>query len=153
MKKVLLWICVLPITVVASILAYHLSTFIGNYSLRMFVYGECPWTLSISRIVSSFFMGFVFVIVGTAIAPTYKKYTAIILAAMILILATSNLTIQIVLHSVEGFWEQAEVYVGSILAVIGGIIGFKSTEDLWVEEHSIKQKRYFNPNKDSTNVE
>lgn len=126
MKQIFQWIAVLPGAIISSILAFIVGSFIGYYSARMFIYGgDGRWIWALARITSNILAGGVLVYVGHLIAPKYKRKTAFVLAALTLVFMTVNITLQLVLHVVDGFWEQVEVYAGSVLTFVGAIIGYQ----------------------------
>ncbi len=129
MKDVLKWICVLPGAIAASVLSFAIGSLIGYISTRMFIVGgDGRWIWTISRLIANILAGYVFVYVGTMIAPKYKYQTSVTLCAIALIMVTVGITLQLVLHTVNGFWDQVEVYLGSILTFIGAVSGYESVK-------------------------
>ena len=130
MKDFFKWCGLLPAALIASLLAYIIGSLIGYISTRMFIFGgDGRWIWAVTRLIANIFAGYVFVYVGTMIAPKYKLQTAVTLTAIILVLATVGITLQLVFHLTSGFWEQVEVYLGSVLTFIGAIVGYESAKN------------------------
>lgn len=129
MKELLKWLCVLPGAIAASVLSFAIGSLIGYVSTRFFIVGEDGrWIWAISRLIANILAGYVFVYVGTMIAPRYKHQISVTLCGVVLIMVTVGITLQLVLHTVNGFWDQVEVYTGGILAFIGALTGFESVK-------------------------
>lgn len=129
MKDTIKWLCVLPGAIAASVLSFAIGSLIGYVSTRMFIVGgDGRWIWAISRLIANIMAGYVFVYVGTMIAPKYKYKTSVTLCAIVLIMVTVGITLQLVLHTVNGFWDQIEVYLGSILSFIGAVSGYESVK-------------------------
>jgi len=137
MKYYLKWLGVLPAAVISSILAFALGSLVGYLSTRMFVVGgDGRWIWASSRLIANILAGYVFVYVGTMIAPKYKLQTSVFLVGFVLVLATVGITLQLAFHFASGLWNQAEVYIGSVLAFVGAIIGYESSKAKQIKKKS-----------------
>jgi len=126
MTDIFKWAGLLPAALIASFVAFAIGSLVGYVSTRMFILGgDGRWIWAVSRLISNVFAGYVFVNVGTMIAPKYKLQTSVALTALVLVLVTVGITLQLVLHLASGLWEQVEIYLGSILAFIGAICGYE----------------------------
>lgn len=129
-KDVLKWIGLLPVAIISSMLAFALGSLIGYVSTRMFVFGgDGRWIWAISRLIASILAGYVFVCVGAMVAPKFKLQTSVFLTGLVLVLVTIGITLQLVLHTVSGFWEQVEIYLGGVLAFAGAFSGHVSVKN------------------------
>ena len=75
--KALLWIAVLPASALGSYLVYIIFYWL-NSTKSEFTNADSIWNVVIS-LVSSALMGGAFVGIGSAIAPSWKRVTAIVL--------------------------------------------------------------------------
>lgn len=82
--KALLWIAVLPASALGSYLVYIIFYWL-NSTKSEFTNADSIWNVVIS-LVSSALMGGAFVGIGSAIAPSWKRVTAIVLLCVVCIL-------------------------------------------------------------------
>lgn len=98
MKRVLLWIAVLPGAVIAAVIL----TIIFKYTLQFWHDDSDDWhwltTLHyfISRAFESFLFPLIFVITGMAIAPNFKRETGIFLISMMMVYVLTLLMLFII---------------------------------------------------------
>lgn len=111
--KTLKWIAVLPSSIIALFLA-NIVYRIGHYLTASRVLPPDSWSnIILVSILSSMFSSAIFVYVGTYIAPSYKKETALVLTVLICIVGGASLFI-VNFISIE--------YISNI-GIIAGIVG------------------------------
>jgi hypothetical protein len=105
MKRILLWIAVLPGAVIAAIVL----TIVVKYSFQFWHDDPDDWHwlrmlhYFISRAVESFAFPLIFVILGMAIAPNFKRETGIFLIAMMIVYVLTLLVLFVSFGVVESY--------------------------------------------------
>ena len=132
--QILRWIAVLPVAVIAAIVAlFPLRFFLYLIFTKFFeVYPEMP-----ERILSPVIISGVFIIVGAKISPAFKFETAVALFGILMVLVGG--TLFVTLNSSENQVRQLyfQYYgIGTLMAVIGAIIGLAF---VWAEEKNLKE--------------
>jgi len=85
-KNLLLWFLVFPLSVLGTL------TFFCVYNLILYKYINNSFWLDIFcfEILSNFFSGFIFILIGYKIAPNNKKNTTIVLTILFLLIGFSS---------------------------------------------------------------
>lgn len=134
MKRILLWIAVLPGAVIAAIIL----TFIFKYSFQFWHDDPDDWHwlrmlhYFISRAVESFAFPLMFVLSGMVIAPQFKRETGIFLIA-IMIVYVLTLLVLLMVYDITSSYLNTDSVIFYIFHFFGSIIAFfyipKSDED------------------------
>lgn len=136
LKDIFRWIAVLPAAVIASILCYTLlmiMVLIGDlFSGKLRLYLEHPEILSLDHIFLSFILsailGYVFVFVGVATSPRYKRIVAFVLFALIAILFGFLIIFSLLITSFADSWG---LLVSSVICIIAaGACAFSTEEQI-----------------------
>ena len=119
MKKILLWIAVLPGSIAAYFLGYAFFKIMGYFSAKIGDPDDYSWITNITLpAFSSGLATYAFLLVGVFIAPNYKFYTLMIL----IILASGFFGISVFLLIIHfdrrAFFED----LGMLIGIIAGYI-------------------------------
>lgn len=111
-KNILRWILVLPSMIITHILAYYIYLWIfGGGRISFFRHLEVIIAFMVSGIVS--------IVVGSLVAPYYKKTVSIILCVFSCTLMLVGLAVMISRYSEYGIMG----VMGNVATIIGCIIG------------------------------
>ncbi|MFA5829666.1 MAG: hypothetical protein WC843_04180 [Candidatus Gracilibacteria bacterium] len=92
-KNVLLWVAVLPASLVSMMLSFGLWRILHNLTAARYIDTNSWLNIFFIEIMSNLIAGAVFVFIGYKIAPNNQKNTAIVLTALLLLVGGSSLFI------------------------------------------------------------
>jgi hypothetical protein len=123
--KILRWVAVLPAAIIGSLIVYMIAKFIGRWFSPVDGVGIIGLIFEIGY---SFILGAMFVIVGSLVAPEYRKTTSVVLATLGVVIGIAAICTQIFyLGSFDWF-----VILGSAATAagcIGGAVNIHDTEN------------------------
>jgi len=114
--KVLKWIAVFPVSIIAMILANIIWRFLYSITAFRYIDPDSWLNLIFVDIMSSAIASASFVYAGTFIAPNYKKETALVLTILISMISGASLFIVNVMTA-EYFSN-----IGIVAGIIGAVI-------------------------------
>ena len=92
-KNVLLWIAVLPASLVGMMLSFGLWRIIHNLTAARYIDTNSWLNIFFVEIMSNLIAGAAFVFIGYKVAPNNQKTTAIVLTALLILVGGSSLFI------------------------------------------------------------
>lgn len=114
--KVLKWIAVFPVSIIAMILANIIWRFLYSITAFRYIDPDSWLNLIFVDIMSSAIASASFVYAGTFIAPNYKKETALVLTILISIISGASLFI------VNVMTEEYFSNIGIVAGIIGAVV-------------------------------
>ena len=114
--KALKWITVLPVSVLALILANLIWRLLHSITASRYIDPDSWLNLIFFDIMSSAIAAAAFVYAGTYIAPNYKKETALILTIFISMISGASLFIVNIMT--EEYFSNIEIIAGIIGAIL-----------------------------------
>lgn len=127
-KNTLLWISVLPASILGSLLSYNISKLVGIWCMKRYIDDYGSFNYIYNELISNALTGVAFVFVGSYIAPCHKRLTALILMILVVTLSIVAALSSFLLH------YELYYYVASAALAIGSVCAYISVQKEIIEK-------------------